>query len=223
MECHAYRSKEMSMILNVGRWGLPINFFCFKLVMFSYINTTEDSSCSRSDSSSSTLTHEESAYDDLSPERSVPEKTSNNLDSFMSPTEETTAGARGIYYIHLALFCVCKKKWPWAELLFIIEPTCAKIAQWAHMCRCLPACLPVRTWPKVGENNSYLRKYSSWEPETLPQYTLFIGQFVKNMYYCNRAFWLIINPDPQSQFYPKPIPILSQSSSQFNPILIPIR
>ncbi len=92
-----------------------------------FIDTTEDSSCSRSDSSSSTLTHEESAYDDLSPERSVPEKTSNNLESFMSPTEETTAGARGIYYIHLALFCVFRKNGHEQHCYSLLSPPVQKL------------------------------------------------------------------------------------------------
>ncbi len=36
-----------------------------------------------------------------------------------------------------------------------------QVAQWAHMHRFLSVCLSVCTGPQIGENNSYLQKYSS--------------------------------------------------------------
>ncbi len=53
-----------------------------------------------------------------------------------------------------------------------------QVAQWAHM-HCFLSVVHSLDLTKKGENNSYIGKYEGWEPETLPQDTMFIRQFVK--------------------------------------------
>ncbi len=66
------------------------------------------------------------------------------------------------------------------------------IARWALMHHflsvrlsvCLSVCLSL-------DNNSYLRKYYSYESETLPDYKAFIGAYRKNTYYTLRSIILV--------------------------------
>ncbi len=69
--------------------------------------------------------------------------------------------------------------------VFLLSPP-VQLAGWAHMHRLLSVVcclLSVWTGPKVVDNNSYLRKYWSQDPEILPKCTAFIWQYVKNMNY----------------------------------------
>ncbi len=65
-------------------------------------------------------------------------------------------------------------------LIFILfEPTCEGCT--VGSCALLSVCSLDLT--EMGENNSYLSNDWSQGPGTLPQYSTFIGQYVKNMNY----------------------------------------
>ena len=76
--------------------------------------------------------------------------------------------------------------------VMVFEPTCANctVGSYASLsvCSLSVVCLDLTI---KGENNSYLRKYWSLEHETLPQYTAFIGQYVKNMNYTLKNIWQV--------------------------------